>query len=44
MNIGKILGAAFKVVKANPSLVVGAIGAIAPVVKAIKAETKKPAA
>lgn len=44
MNIGKLLGAAFKAIKANPSLVISAVTAIGPVVKAVKAEIKKPAA
>lgn len=42
MNIGKLLSALVKVAKANPSLVVSAVTAIAPVVKVIKAEIKKP--
>ncbi|WP_274602371.1 hypothetical protein [Sphingomonas sp. CFBP 8764] len=42
MNIANILKAAFKVVKANPTLVIGAVGAISPIVKAVKAEAKKP--
>ena len=44
MNIGKLLGAAIKVVKANPTLVISAVSAIGPVVKAVKAEIKKPKA
>lgn len=44
MNIGKLLGAAFKAIKANPSLVISAVTAIGPVVTAIKAEAKKPRA
>ena len=42
MNIGKLLGLIVKVVKANPSLVISAVTAIGPVVKAVKAEAKKP--
>lgn len=42
-NIGKLLGAVIKVAKANPALVISAVSAIGPVVKAITAETKKPA-
>lgn len=42
MNIGKLLGAAFNAIKANPSLVISAVTATGSVVKAIKAETKKP--
>lgn len=42
INIGKLLGAAVKVAKKNPSLVISAVTALGPVVKAIKAETKKP--
>jgi hypothetical protein len=41
MNIGKLLGTIVKVAKANPTLVISAVSAIGPVVKAIKAETKK---
>ncbi|WP_262828210.1 hypothetical protein [Sphingomonas sp. A2-49] len=44
MNIGKLLGAAIKVAKANPTLVISAVSAIGPVVKAVKAEIKKPKA
>lgn len=44
MNIGKLLGAAFKAIKASPSLVISAVTAIGPVVKAVKAEIKKPKA
>jgi len=44
MNIGKLLNAAIKAIKANPSLVISAVTAIAPVVKAIKTEAKKPGA
>lgn len=42
MNIGKILSAIIKTAKANPTLVISAVSAIGPVVKAIKAEVKKP--
>ena len=41
MNIGKLLKVVVKVAKSNPSLVVSAVTAIGPVVKAIKAEAKK---
>jgi hypothetical protein len=42
INIGKLLTAAFKAVKSNPAIVISAVTAIAPVVKAVKAEIKKP--
>lgn len=42
MNIGKLLGAIIKVAKANPTLVVGAVTIGKQVVKAVKAEAKKP--
>lgn len=42
MNIGKLLSAIIKTAKANPTLVISAVSAIGPVVKAIKAEVKKP--
>ena len=42
MKAGKLLGLIVKVVKANPSLVISAVTAIGPVVKAVKAEAKKP--
>lgn len=41
MNIGKLLGALVRVVKNNPSLVVSAVTAIAPVVKEVKQAVKK---
>lgn len=44
MNIGKLLGAIVKVAKANPTLIVGAIGVGKQIVKAVKAEAKKPKA
>ena len=44
MNIGKLFTAAVKVAKAHPSLVISAVTAVGPVVKAIKAEVKKPKA
>lgn len=40
INLGKLIAAVAKVAKANPSLVISAATAIAPIVKAIKAETK----
>ena len=42
MNIGKLLSAAVKVAKSNPSLVISAVTAVAPIVKAVKAEAKQP--
>ncbi|GEM_PF-5246102 len=42
--IGRVTGAAIKVAKANPTLVISAVSANGPVVKAIKAEAKKPQA
>jgi hypothetical protein len=42
MNIGKLLNAIIKTAKANPSLVISAVTAIGPIVKAVKAEAKKP--
>jgi len=42
MKLGNILKLAVKVVKANPSLVISAVTAIGPIVKAVKAEAKKP--
>lgn len=42
MNIGKLLTALIKTAKANPALVISAVTAIAPVVKAVKGEVKKP--
>jgi hypothetical protein len=44
LNVGKLLGAIINVAKANPSLVISAVTAIAPVVKAITSEAKKPRA
>lgn len=44
MTIGKLLTAALKAIKANPAIVISAATALAPVVKAIKAEVKKPRA
>lgn len=41
MNIGKLLGALVRVVKANPGLVISAVTAVAPVVKEVKAAVKK---
>jgi hypothetical protein len=38
MNIDAII----KTAKANPSLVISAVTAIGPIVKAVKTETKKP--
>jgi hypothetical protein len=44
MKIGNILSAIVKVVKSNPTLVVGAISVGKQIVAAVKAETKKPKA
>ncbi len=41
MNVGKLLKAAFKVVKQNPELVIGAVAAVKPIVRAVKAERKR---
>lgn len=40
INLGKIITAVVKVAKANPSLVISAVTAVAPIVKAVKAEGK----
>lgn len=40
INIRKLLGAVVKAAKKDPSLVINAVTAFGPVVKAIKAETK----
>ena len=44
MKIGSILSAIVKVAKANPTLVVGAIGIGKQIVAAVKDEAKKPKA
>ncbi|MDP1026405.1 hypothetical protein Q5H91_04205 [Sphingomonas sp. KR1UV-12] len=41
INIGKLLGAALKVVKSNPTLVLGAVSIGKEIVKAVKDEAKK---
>jgi len=42
INIGKLISAIVKTAKANPTLVISAVSAIGPVIKAVKAEVKKP--
>lgn len=41
MNIGNLLKAIIKTAKAKPALVISAVTAIGPVLKAVKAEAKK---
>jgi hypothetical protein len=44
MNIISVAKLILKVAKANPSLVISAVTAIAPIVRAVKASSKKDAA
>lgn len=44
MNLGKLAAALFKVAKENPALVIGVVGAVKPLVKAVKRERRKPRA
>lgn len=43
INLGKLIGAIVKTAKEHPDLVISAVTAVAPVVKAVKEKTKKPA-